>query len=283
MANLKDLADTRSALLNFKPGRIKVKQGLNARDLTTPENREHIDYLKSSIRENGFMSAKPLEIFLEGDDIYVSDGHCRLTALHELIAEGFEIATVPCVSEGKGVNDVDRLLRQNTSNTGKRLTMVEEGYNVKRVIGLGLTAAEVSRRMGKSQSYIAQLLDFQEAPAEVHNMVKEGKVSSTFAAETMRERPADGKEILRQAIANAAAEGRDKATKKHSSLHQPKAAPAVQKAVPVPPAVTSAKPLAVHNKDEIKLALSLAAAALTEHDIEPELAERLDRLAKSKW
>ena len=86
-------------------------------------------------------------------------------------------------------------------------------------------ATEVAKRLGKSQSFSAQLLEFQAAPAEVHAMVKDGKVSSTFAAETMRERPQDGKEILKAAIAKAQAEGKSKATKKHSELHTPKAAP----------------------------------------------------------
>ena len=275
MANLKDLADSRGTLLNYAPSRIKIKDGLNARDLTTPEARAHIDYLKASIKESGFMASKPLEIFLEGDEVFVSDGHCRLTAVHELEAEGFPITTVPCIPEGKGVNDVDRFLRQNTSNSGLRLTMVEEGYNVKRAINLGLTATEVAKRLGKSQSFIAQLLEFQAAPAEVHAMVKDGKVSSTFAAETMRERPQDGKEILKAAIAKAQEEGKDKATKKHSVLHQPKAV----SAAPAPAKVT----VAGVSKEEIKVALSLAAAALTEAGIEPELSERLDRLSKAKW
>ena len=276
MANLKDMADSRGALLNFAPGRIKIKDGLNARDLTTPEARAHIDYLKASMRESGFIISHPLEIFLEGDEVYVSDGHCRLTAVHELEAEGVTFATVPCLPEGRGVNDVDRILRQNISNSGLRLTMVEEGYNVKRAINLGLTATEVAKRLGKSQSFIAQLLEFQAAPAEVHAMVKDGKVSSTFAAETMRERPQDGKEILKAAIAKAQAEGKSKATKKHSELHTPKAAPSdAHSALKSAPAGIP--------REEIKLALSLAAAALTENDIEPELAERLDRLSKGKW
>ena len=272
MANLKDMADSRGTLLNYTPSRIKIKQGLNARDLTTSEARAHIDYLKASIRESGFMASKPLEIFLENDEVFVSDGHCRLTAVHELEAEGFSVVTIPCIPEGKGIGEVDRFLRQNTSNSGLRLTMVEEGYNVKRALNLGLSASDVAKRIGKSQSYVAQLLDFQEAPVEVHNMVKSGQVSSTFAAETMRERPADGKEILKAAIEKARAEGKDKATKKHSTLHQPKVKPA-----PAPVKVT----VGGVDKEEIRLVLSLAASALSE--CEPELAERLDRLSKAKW
>ena len=39
MADIKDLADGRSALLWFDPRRLRIKDGLNARDLETPEAR----------------------------------------------------------------------------------------------------------------------------------------------------------------------------------------------------------------------------------------------------
>ena len=273
MASLKDMAVSRSALLNFNPLEINIQPGLNARDLTSPDTRVHIDYLKASIYQVGFLPSHPLEIFSVGDEVFVGAGHCRLTAVKELIAEGFEIPTVPCVPEGRGVNDVDRLLRQSTSNSGKALTMLEEGQLVKRALTFGLSIADVARRIGKSQSCVAQLLDFQSAPAEVHQLVREGRVSATFAAETVREHATEATTILKDAVATAAAEGKTKATKKHSVLHEPKG----QAALTPRPAPVAAK----WSRDEAKLVLNLASTALYENDLEPALQARIDKLVEA--
>lgn len=253
MANLKELAESRSALLNFDPRKIKQKEGLNARDLTTDEAREHIDFLKASIRENGFYQNNPLEIFSEGDDVFLSDGHCRHTAVMELIAEGVEIVTVPCVPEGKGVNDVDRILRQNISNSGKRLTPLEEGYNIKRAIGYGLTVPQIAKRIGKSPTQVSRLLDLQAAPAEVHNLVRDGKVSASLAVETMREDRDGGADKLKDAVAKASDEGKAKVTKRDV---QPRR-----------------KPI---NRDEIISVLNVCANALRHSHA--SIAERVDTL-----
>jgi len=222
MADLKSMAESRSTILNIDPAKIRLKDGLNVRDLTFKENRDHIDYLKASIRENGFLKSHPLTIFQEEGNVFVSDGHCRLTAVHELLDEGVEIETVPCIPEERGVNEVDRILRQSTSNSGKRLTMLEEATNVQRLQSFGISLAEIARRFGKSAGYVTQLLDFKGAPAEVHKMVKEGKVSSTFAAETMRDHKGKGVDILKDAVSKAEARGATKATKKDSVIHTPK-------------------------------------------------------------
>jgi len=224
MADLKSLAASRSTILNIDPVKILIKSGLNVRQLDDVENREHIDFLKASIRENGFLKAHPLTIFQEGDSVFVSDGHCRLTAVKELLDEGLEILTVPCIPEERGVGEVDRILRQTTSNSGKRLTMLEEAHNVERLNSFGMSLAEIARRFGKSAGYVSQLLDFKAAPAEVIKMVKKGQVSATFAAETIRDHKKDGKgvKILKDAVAKATSQGAKKATKKHSVIHAAK-------------------------------------------------------------
>ena len=78
MADLKELSVKRAALLYFDPRTLKIKPGLNVRDLTTPDNRAHVEWLAESIAESGVRT--PLEIFSEGDDIFVANGHCRLKA-----------------------------------------------------------------------------------------------------------------------------------------------------------------------------------------------------------
>jgi ParB family chromosome partitioning protein len=214
MVDLKEFAESRSAVLNCDPRGLKIKDGLNSRDLTTPDNRDHIEWLAASIAERGV--EKPLVIFAEGDSVYVSDGHCRLTATLLAIERGADIKTVPCVPERRGTNNVDRLLSQFVHNSGKQLTPLEQGVLFKRALGLGASVAQVAASVGKSDTYVSQMIDFQAAPAEVHNMVKAGEVSTTLAARVVREAetPEEGLEKLKKAKAEAAAAGKSRVTAK---------------------------------------------------------------------
>lgn len=208
MADLKEFAEKRSALLNCDPRKLKIKEGLNSRDLTTPDNRDHIEWLAASIAERGV--EKPLVIFTEGEDVFVSDGHCRLTATMLAIERGADIKTIPCVPERRGTNNVERLLSQFIHNAGKQLSPLEQGVLFRRAIGLGATVAQVAASVGKSASFVSQMIDFQAAPAEVHNMVKAGEVSATLAAKVVRESgPEKGLAKLKQAK-----EGRERVTAK---------------------------------------------------------------------
>ncbi len=214
MAQLKDLAESRAALMNFDPRKLRVKEGLNARDLATPDNEDHVEMLVLSMMEHGYIPSQPMEIFMDGSEVYVSNGHCRLTAVMRAISRGAPIETVTCVPERRGTNDIDRILGQSLHNSGKRLTPIEEGHNIKRAINMGASIKDVAAKLGKSETFVAQALDFQSAPAEIHNMVRSGEVSATLAAKTMRREGQKGAETIKKAVASAKAKGKTKATEK---------------------------------------------------------------------
>lgn len=213
MAALKDLAESRAALLNFDPRKLKVKAGLNTRDVRTPDNEAHIEWLAQSIAEEGVKN--PLTIFMENGEVFVADGHCRLAAALRAIANGASIETVPCIPEQRGTNDVDRVLSQVIQNSGKPLTPLELGANFRKAMQLGAKIEEIAQRVCKSVSYVSQMIDFQGAPQEVHEMVRNGEVSATLAAKVHRERGTDAAVILRGAVKAARDNGQAKATEKH--------------------------------------------------------------------
>jgi ParB family transcriptional regulator, chromosome partitioning protein len=208
MPDLKELASKRTAVIWLDPKILKIEQGLNARDLDSPEAKAHIDWLANSIAESGVK--KPLEVFSKKGEVYVSDGHCRLLAVLRCLDLGVSITSIPCVQEPRGVNDADRILNQNLSNSGLRLTALEEGHNIKRAVALGLSVSDIARKLSKSVSYVSQALDFQAAPAEIHNMVKAGEASPTLAAQVFRAEGEQAPKILKAAVETAKAEGRKK-------------------------------------------------------------------------
>lgn len=215
MANLKDEATHRAALLYFDPRKIKVKSGLNGRDMDSPDTLAHIEWLAESIAENGLSAANPLEIFSEGTDIFVSSGHCRLAACMLAIERGAAIAAVPCVPETKGTSEIKRILNQSVFNGGLRLSPLEEGRNIQRAIALGAKAADIAKQLGKSLTYVTQAVEFQGAPEPVKDMVRKGEVSATLAADTLRRDPVRAEATLKAGVEKAKAAGKTKATAKH--------------------------------------------------------------------
>lgn len=190
MAALKEMAVSRGTLMNFDPRKLEVKKGLNSRDGSAADNLEHIEWLAQSIAEEGVKT--PLVVFQEGDHVYVADGHCRLAAVKLAISRGAPIETVPCIPEPRGTNGVDRVLSQVIYNSGKALTPLELGQNFKKALALGGTVEAIAKRVNMSVSWVNQMIDLQAAPEEVHQMVRDGKVSATLAAKVVKRDGADG-------------------------------------------------------------------------------------------
>ncbi len=217
MASARDLAVKRGeTVLYFRPDQMTLDPKLNIRDLSTPDNKEHIEWLASEILEKGFTSV--LRVLLRDDDIIVTEGHCRTTAVNLLIERGQleKNVILPCLTEPKGTTLLDLYARQfSTNGTSKGLNADEAAANIKRIMTFGKTQAEVARIIGKSAQYVGQMLGFQEAPEEVREMVAKGEVSTSAAMATLRkEGPAKGAEKLRAGVTKAKASGRKKATAK---------------------------------------------------------------------
>lgn len=222
MASLKDFTEGRRDLIMVDPRKLQVKAGFNVRQ-DSPSYLQHIAELKESIRENGIKT--PLEVFIEGDALYVSAGHTRLRSVMELIAEGVEIKTIPCLPEAKGTSEVDRTLNLIVSNSGKPLEPIEQAEVFKRLLGYGWTNADIARKTGYSQSHIGNCIALAAAPEAIKDMVRNEEVSATLATEIVKEQGAQ-KAVETLAEAKATADGK-KITKKH--LRAP-AAPAEPKA-----------------------------------------------------
>ena len=216
MAIIRDLGKRGQTVMMIDPRKIKVMPSLNARDMASTDTLEHVATIAASIEAQGFLNSHPLEVFTEGEDVFVSAGHCRHAAVMSLVERGVEIEAIPCLSEARGTSPAQRLLNQITSNTGQRLNLAEEGQIYLRLTQMGYALGRIAKDAGRSESHIRQALDFNAAPQEAHALVSEGKVSATLAASTIRKEGATkGVEKLREAVTKAEGEGRKKATARH--------------------------------------------------------------------
>jgi ParB-like chromosome segregation protein Spo0J len=176
-----------------------------------PETIAHVEWLSQSIEHEGVKN--PLKVFSEGEHVFVANGHCRLAATMLAIGRGADIASVPCIVEPKGTNDVDRKLDQILDNAGKPLSPLEAGENIKYAVAKGWSVDQIAKKLGRSTTYVYSALDLQGAPAAVHEAVRMGSISATSAAGIVRAVGADAAPaVVRQAVATAKAAGKTKAT-----------------------------------------------------------------------
>lgn len=222
---LKALAEGRQDMYRIDPRLLNVKEGWNARDIKTTENAEHIDMLAQSIAEVGVK--EPLTVYMEGDKVYIEDGHCRYFGTMRAIEHyGAEIKTVNVKTGDRYATEGDRIFSQIVRNSGKRLSPMEQSTVFKRLIDFGWDEAMIAKKSGISGKWVKDLLNLSAAPEAVKKFVRDGKVAPSLAIETLA-KSKDGKEAaekLKAAVTTASAAGAERATKKHTKPKEPTAA-----------------------------------------------------------
>jgi ParB/RepB/Spo0J family partition protein len=197
----------------FDPRLLKVDPAYNVRDLTTPEALEKLEELKASIIENGVRT--PLEVRLEGEDVFVISGHRRLAATLTAIAEGVEIKSIPVIPEPKNTSEIERCLNLVVSNDGEPLKPLEIAEVCRRLVVYGWDHQQIARRMGrKSSQWVKNHLDMLALPAEVQQMVKREEVAATEAVKVHKKEKGEAVTTLKAAKQEAESRGKKKVTAK---------------------------------------------------------------------
>ena len=214
MASARDLAVKRGETVNyFNLDQLETVPELNARDLSTPDNVAHIEWLANEIDTKGFTSV--MRVMLHQGKIVVTEGHCRTAACQLLRTRGRwpEDRLLPALSEPKGTTVEDLIARQMSGNgTSKALNSEEAAANIKRLMTFGMSVGEVAAKTGRTVTFVETLLAFQGAPTDVHKMVADGAVAMSTAVKTLRKKgETEGTAALKAGVKKAVAEGRTRA------------------------------------------------------------------------
>ena len=212
---IKDISAGRSDLYRVDPAMIQIKADWNSRDVSDPANEEHIQGLMASIREIGVK--KPLVCYMEKDVIYVTDGHCRLTAVRRLVKAGVEIKTVPVMVEDRLSNEADRIFSQIVHNQGKPLTGIEQAKVFKRLLDLGWLQKDIASKSGMSGGRVSQLLELLTLPVVLQKFITEGRASASMVLNTFKKHNGDVALTVAEltgAVAVAQEQGRKRAMPK---------------------------------------------------------------------
>lgn len=207
-SGIAQFSNGRSDIHRVDPHLLHIRPNWNARE-EGPELDAHIDMLAQSIAEIGVK--EPITVKLEDGKMYVTNGHCRQrAAMRAIEVYKADLKTVPVQSEGQYVSEADMILSQIVRNSGKPLTILEQGKVYKKLLDLGWQQSEIAKKVGLSSGRISQILDFQTMPEPVKAMVNAGHLSASLASSTVKEHPDPQKatETLARAVSEAQSEGR---------------------------------------------------------------------------
>jgi hypothetical protein len=76
-------------------------------------------------------------------------------------------------------------------NSGLSLTPLEQGSVFKRLESFGWSTTDIANRAGVSGTRVMQLIELQGVPEQVKQMIREGRVAATLAAQVAREHDFD--------------------------------------------------------------------------------------------
>lgn len=201
------------------PHMLVIREGWNVRDDTDPDVAAHIRSIADGIHASGIQYIPALTVYVDGDEIVVTDGYCRTKATLLAISEGAEVPYLPCRPEERYSDEADRTLSMLHRNGGLPLKPYQKAMVIKRLLSLGLKESEVSQRAGISLSAVKDAVILLSSPHEVKEMVQTGEVSATQAVKTVRQVGGKkGAEVLQDAVKKAKAEGKTKATGKHVNV-----------------------------------------------------------------
>jgi len=194
MSGIQDIATSRGTVYKVPFGKLAVEDGFNVR-----EDYGDVEELARQIAENGQKTPMIVRLSDDASKVVIIDGHRRHQAI-ELANKKYDasIKEVACINEERGANEESRIVDMFVLGSGKPLTLLEQAEAVKRLLDYQWKPAQVAKKIGKTQSFISQLLNLQGATHELREAVRKGTISPT-AAIKLSAAPADQqKEILKQ-------------------------------------------------------------------------------------
>jgi len=197
------------------PRIIEIEPSFNAR----PIDLDHVTSIKIAIRAGTELEA--LVVRVEDGRIILIDGHHRLTAILQLIAEGLEILRID-VRQFRG-NDADRIAHMLTSVLGKPLTPLEQGSQYRKLIVLGWKIQEIASKVGKSASHVAQMLTLAESNSDVQDTVARKEVAAHLALDAVKKHGSGAGKVLAGHLETAKVAGKTKVAQKTVKPNNPSA------------------------------------------------------------
>lgn len=177
--------------------KVVIRDGFNVRT-----DYGNLEELADSIMENGQTVPGRVDVLEDGTFALV-DGHRRFKA-HQIIGErGFESFFIAIVNNKKTTEE-QRILQMFTTQDNKPLAAHEVAELINRLVNLGHDQVSVAKKIGKTPSYVSQMLDFANENPEIKQMVAEGlvKVSTVLKVKKDVKDSKERTEAIKDAVKN---------------------------------------------------------------------------------
>ncbi|QGA36956.1 pyridoxal phosphate biosynthetic protein PdxJ [Burkholderia glumae] len=232
-------------------------------DNIRPVDPKWVKHLTALMMENGYDKGSPLHCYarkVAGKDLlFVYKGQHRYLAAGAAIEAGKDIGKIPVVvREAKTVNRAEMVIDGYLSNDGKQSSPLDLAAAVAELRDIhGMTLAAICKRLNVTDQTIRDVGLLERAPAELHQLVRNGQCTGTLAIEQIRLHGGDkALERIVVGIAKAAEAGKTKVTKKYLEAvplldTQPDAEPSPEH---VAPAAADTAPLAAATTAESTIA-----------------------------
>jgi len=212
---LENLAEGRKQLLLINPFLLEPEPGWNSRNLTLPENQEHILELAESIASEGVK--EPLRIVFKDGRALIRNGELRWHAVMRAIEGGAPISAVPCLPANKHDSEADALVYQYLANKGKPFSASETAVHLRRLLNF-MPPEKIAQRIGKSLSFVNNMLTLNAVPEEIKEHIEKGEIAPTEVLAVVTESHGNMREAAQRieaAVQEAHAQGKPKATRRH--------------------------------------------------------------------
>lgn len=183
---------------------------------------EWVAHLAALMRENGYDKGSPLHCYarkVDGKDLlYVYKGQHRYLAAGHVIATGKDLGKIPVVvRDAKNVNRAEMVIDGYLSNNGKLSSPLDLAAAVAELRDIhGMALAAICKRLNVTDQTIRDVGLLERAPAELHQLIRNGQCTGTLAIEQIRQHGGDkALERILVGISKAAEAGKMKVTKKY--------------------------------------------------------------------
>ncbi|MGU2441953.1 ParB/RepB/Spo0J family partition protein [Burkholderia cenocepacia] len=191
-------------------------------DNIRPVDPEWVTHLTALIIENGYDKGSPLHCYarkVAGKDLlFVYKGQHRYLAAGKAIEAGKDIGKIPVVvRDAKTVIRAEMVIDGYLSNNGKQSSPLDLAAAVAELRDIhGMTLAAICKRLNVTDQTIRDVGLLERAPAELHQLVRNGQCTGTLAIEQIRLHGGDkALERIASGLAKAKEAGKSKVTKKH--------------------------------------------------------------------
>lgn len=183
-ADSSNAAVKKTDIYRVDPRLLVEEEGFNLRDYSDPEVIEHIEKFAQSYANGA--PVPPLVVRTDDDgQVVVVEGHCRRHGALLALKRGVALAYLDCLPfRGNDAARVEVMLR---SAEGLKLKPLAIAMGYQRLINWGHSKSDIANRVNKTSSHVEQMLVLANANSDVHQLVRDGKVSAYAAIDAVRE------------------------------------------------------------------------------------------------